>query len=415
MTKKILRILLSALVILSFAYLIYTEFVDNCTESTEAIVETPSDIELQPNRVEVVYLIFGKRCATCHTIEVYTEEAVNTLYKDEISKGLVVWRLIDCDKPENKHYLKDFDLVAKAVMVLRYENNEVIDWENLKDIWTKYTNKKEYFTYISEGVNMFLDLILDDGTGGEATAGTQEGEKPEKELKYWEKGIMLGLLFAFWLGILTSIAPCPLATNIAAISFIGKSVTEPKKVFISGIFYTLGRVVAYVVLALLLVYALLSASGVSQFFQNYMNKILGPTLVIAGMFFVGLLSFSFSTSFGADKMKKLAEKGGMLTSFIIGIVFALSFCPVSAAFFFLSLIPIALKYESGILLPSIYGIGTGLPVLIFAILVAFGAKKIAAAFNKITKFEKWSRLITGAIFILVGIYMSMEFIFGVFK
>jgi len=406
MVKKILRISLLSAVILSFAYFIYTEITVVDPVLNEAHIEEVQDVDLLPNRVEVAYLIFGKRCVTCKTIERYTREAVTTTYGKDILAGLVQWRLIDCDEPKNKHYLSDFELVSKAVYVFRYENNELIDHENLKEIWTKCSDKKAYFAYISEWVDIFLDCVEGNPERTEPTVATE---------KFWEKGIMLGLIFSLWLGILTSIAPCPLATNIAAVSFIGKNVVNPRKVFASGAFYTLGRVIAYVVLALLLVSALLSASNVSLFFQNYMNKILGPTLVIAGMFFVGLLSFGFSTSFGAEKMRKLAEKGGLLTSLIIGIVFALSFCPVSAAFFFLTLIPVALKYESGILLPSIYGIGTGLPVLIFAILVALGSKKIAAAFDKISVFEKWSRWITGVVFILVGLYMSLEFIFGCFK
>ena len=228
-------------------------------------------------------------------------------------------------------------------------------------------------------------------------------------------GLLLGAASAFWLGILTSISPCPLATNIAAISFVGRRVGSPAKVLLAGLLYTAGRTLTYVVLGALLVSSLLSAPYLSHALQKYMNKALGPILILVGMVLLELIQINLPGSGAGEKMQKRVEALGMWGALLLGVVFALSFCPVSAALFFGSLLPIALRYESGVLLPSAYGVATGLPVLAFAILISLGAGRVAGAFGRVTAFEKWARLTTGAIFILVGVYYCLAHIFGVFS
>jgi len=227
--------------------------------------------------------------------------------------------------------------------------------------------------------------------------------------------LLFGIASAFWLGILTSISPCPLATNIAAISFVGRRVGSPSKVFLSGILYTAGRTLTYAMLGMLLVSSLLSAPYISHVLQKYMNKALGPILILVGMVLVELIQINFSGSGVSKKMQKRVEAMGMWGTLLLGVLFALSFCPVSAALFFGSLLPLALRCESGVILPSAYGIATGLPVLVFAILIALGAKRVGEAYNKIIPFEKWARRITGGVFIHVGIYYCLAHIFVVFS
>ncbi|MFH0939041.1 MAG: aromatic aminobenezylarsenical efflux permease ArsG family transporter [Planctomycetota bacterium] len=226
---------------------------------------------------------------------------------------------------------------------------------------------------------------------------------------------LLGIVSAFWLGILTSISPCPLATNIAAISFVGQRVGSPTKVFLSGLLYTAGRTLVYLVLGVLLVTSMLSAPHLSHVLQKYMNKALGPILILVGMILVELIRINIFGSGVSEKMQKRVEALGLWSAFFFGVIFALSFCPISAALFFGSLLPVALRCESGVILPSIYGIATGLPVLVFAILIALGAKRVGEAYNKLISFEKWARRITGGIFILVGIYYCLAYIFIIFS
>jgi cytochrome c biogenesis protein CcdA len=222
---------------------------------------------------------------------------------------------------------------------------------------------------------------------------------------------LAGAATALWLGILTSISPCPLATNIAAVSFIGRRVENPRHVLLSGILYAVGRSLTYLALGTLLVTALLSAPYLSHWLQKYMNKILGPILILVGMFLLDLLRFSLSGAGISDTMRGRFEKMGLAGAGLLGILFALSFCPVSAALFFGSLIPIAVKSSSGVLLPSLYGIGTALPVVLFAVLIALGISSVERIFNRIIGVERIARQITGLVFVGVGIYFSLVYIF----
>jgi cytochrome c biogenesis protein CcdA len=226
---------------------------------------------------------------------------------------------------------------------------------------------------------------------------------------------VLGVFSALWLGILTSIGPCSMATNIAAISFIDRHIGRTRMVFWTGLLYTIGRMLTYIVLGILFVTTALSIPQVSYLLQKYMNKLLGPVLIIVGMILLELISFNFSGSGVSEKMQKRIESLGIYGAGLLGIIFAMSFCPVSAALFFGSLIPLSLKYDSGFILPALYGLGTGLPVFVFAVLLAFGAQSIGRAFNKLTRLEWWIRRATGIVFILIGFYYCLTYIFGVFR
>ena len=218
---------------------------------------------------------------------------------------------------------------------------------------------------------------------------------------------------ALWLGVLTSISPCPLATNIAAVSYIGKQIADIKKLLISGLMYSFGRMLTYVLVGSIVVAGVLSIPAVSNFLQQYMIMIIGPVLILAGMFLLELIGSGLTGPNVGVSAEKIAGKGGILGAGLLGMIFALSFCPVSAAIFFGSLIPLAISHGSIILLPSLYGIGTGLPVLVFAMLLALSAKSVGALFNKVTVFERWARRATGVIFIIVGIYITLKHIFNI--
>ncbi len=224
---------------------------------------------------------------------------------------------------------------------------------------------------------------------------------------------LIPLSSAFWLGILTSISPCPLATNIAAISYVSRRVDRPSSVFIAGLLYTGGRMLAYLILGVALVSSMLSAPMLSHVLQKHMNMLLGPILILVGMLLLELFSFSIKGSGISSSLQKKVDSFGIWGAGLLGLIFALSFCPTSAALFFGSLLPLAIKQHSGIILPGAYGIATGLPVFMFAVLLAVGVNKVAQIYNKIVTFEIWARKITGVLFILVGIYYCLVHIFGV--
>ena len=220
----------------------------------------------------------------------------------------------------------------------------------------------------------------------------------------------LPVVSAFLLGLLTAISPCPLATNITAIGFISKDIESRKKVFYNGLIYTLGRAVTYTSIGLAFFFGA-DEFHVSGFLQQWGEKLLGPLLIIIGLFMIGALDFIRipGLDFITRKMENHASKGfqGVL---LLGIVFALAFCPYSGVLYFGMLIPMTISSATGLYLPIIFAIGTGIPVIIFAWLIAFSIGSIGRVYNKIKIFELWSRRIIAIIFIAVGLY----YVFTVF-
>lgn len=226
------------------------------------------------------------------------------------------------------------------------------------------------------------------------------------------QGFYLDVFSALWLGILTSISPCPLATNVAAISFVARDLGSSRRMLWSGFLYSAGRMFAYIAIAVLAVASLLSLPEVSFYLETYMHKIIGPLLIAVGIILLNVLPISFSTSFFSNSVQEKAGKWGMWGSGLLGIVFALTFCPLSAALFFGSLIPLAIDSKSSVLMPSVYGLGTALPVVAFAIVIALGIKSIGKIFDKLTQMEKWARKLTAVVFIGAGLYLLSKNLIG---
>ncbi len=218
--------------------------------------------------------------------------------------------------------------------------------------------------------------------------------------------LLWALSGAVWLGLLTAISPCPLATNIAAISYIGKRVDRPALVLSGGLIYTLGRTVSYVLVALLVVQGLLSLSAVSMFLQRNLNLLLGPVLVLVGLLLLDVIPWPWAARGSSifERLQKRADSLGLWGAGLLGLAFALAFCPVSAALFFGSLVPLAVKHHSPLLLPSVYGLGTAVPVVACSFILAFSANRISRAFDALTIIERWMRRVTAVVFILVGGY-----------
>lgn len=241
------------------------------------------------------------------------------------------------------------------------------------------------------------------------------------------------LVAALYLGLLTSISPCPLATNIAAISYIGGKVGSSRLIINAGVLYTLGRCLLYLGLAALLTTTALSIPAVSLFLQKYMNLVLGPIFLLLGMFLVGLITV---TSGGgmmmSENMRKRVDGMGIWGALLLGLLFAVSFCPTSAAWFF-GLLALIMGSEAGaitgvlanvglslpqasvpggtLILPLVYGIGTALPVLVVAFLLAYSAQAVGKTYNVLSKVEWWARMSTGWVFVLVGSYFSLKHVF----
>jgi sulfite exporter TauE/SafE len=213
---------------------------------------------------------------------------------------------------------------------------------------------------------------------------------------------------ALWLGILTSISPCPLATNIAAVSYVGRQVGSPRAILLAGGLYTAGRTLAYAVLGAAAVWSLMSMVSVSSFLQSSFSRLLGPLLIAVGLLLLGILKLNISGGGVSEKLQQRVDRWGLWGAGLLGIVFALSFCPVSAGLFFGSLVPLAANHGSPLLVPILFGIGTALPVAIFSILLAAGIGRLGKALDRVQSFEIWARRVTAMIFICVGIYETLR-------
>ena len=213
------------------------------------------------------------------------------------------------------------------------------------------------------------------------------------------------LIAAFFIGLMTALSPCPLATNITAIAYISKKISNGKKTILTGFVYTLGRMFTYVLLASLIVYIGVNVQSISLSLQKYGEKLIGILLVFIGLVMLNIIRLSFIKNSGRlDKIKERLSEKGYLGSFLLGVIFALAFCPFSAVLFFGMLIPLALKFSDGILIPSVFAFATGLPVILLSIVLVFSVSKLSNIMKKVELVEKYTRLIVGWIFIIVGAY-----------
>lgn len=214
-------------------------------------------------------------------------------------------------------------------------------------------------------------------------------------------------LSALVLGLMTAISPCPLATNITAIGFISKDIENRHRVFINGLLYTLGRAISYSAIALLIYFGA-DQFQFSGFFQRYGEKFLGPLLIVIGLFMLDFIKMNFP---GLGKLSSSMEnktKWNYLDAILLGIVFALAFCPYSGVLYFGMMVPLTITSKSGLYLPLVFAIATGVPVIIFAWVLAYTISGIGLVYKKVKSVEIWFRRIVAILFIIVGIYYVLR-------
>ena len=213
----------------------------------------------------------------------------------------------------------------------------------------------------------------------------------------------LHLLSAFILGLMTAISPCPLATNITAIGFISKDIKSRKRVLFNGITYTAGRAVSYTAIGLLFFFGA-SQFKLSGFLQQWGEKLLSPLLIIIGLFMLGVFSIAIpGVSKLTERVESQAQKG-YWGALLLGLVFALAFCPYSGVLYFGMLIPMTISSPQGLLLPIVFALATGIPVIIFSWIIAFSINSIGGIYDRIKLAEQWFRKTVALLFIAVGIY-----------
>ena len=232
-------------------------------------------------------------------------------------------------------------------------------------------------------------------------------------LQTWLDGSEAPVLTSFLLGLLTAVSPCPLATNITAIAFISKDIESRNRTFLYGLLYTLGRVGAYSLLGAVLIWML--RRGVDTFhLQTEVSRwgelLLSPVLMIVGllMLFGDRLPWS---RFGFTATQQGERMRGVWGSVLLGILFAMAFCPTSGLFYFGMLIPVSASATGGYALPIVYALATGMPVVVVAWIIAYSMANIADFYQKMQTFQKWFNRLVTVLFIMVGIYYAYTLYF----
>ena len=216
------------------------------------------------------------------------------------------------------------------------------------------------------------------------------------------------ILSAFLIGLMTAISPCPLATNISAIGFLSRNLSNKKMILWQSVIYTLGRAISYVGLAAIFMIGI-NERAIQGFFSTYGERILGPLLIVIGIFMLDIIKVKFPGFSGlSEKAEEKSKSGSIWSVLFLGIVFALAFCPYSGALYFLMLIPLMLSSPEGLLVPFTFSIATALPVIFFAFLIAFTVSAAGRFYNRIKVFEFWFRRVVSVIFILAGLYLIYQ-------
>ncbi len=347
----------------------------NSTASASAENETGGDVEL-------VYFYPRFRCVSCEQVDAFAAEAAAT-YTGHDREGIPYSRLA-IDGPANHEIVERYGVVGSSLYLVINDGED--NFQELKQVWFLWEDKEGCISYIQ----VEIDTAISEG----ATSG--------------ETGIPLAgipFLAAFLLGLLTAISPCPLATNIAAVAYIAKDIESRKRTILSGALYTAGRAATYVILGLALVYLGASVVNISGFLRNSSVYYLGPFLILVSLVMLDVINLSFLKGGYISRLGERIAGKGALGAFLLGVIFALSFCPYSAILFFGMLIPLALGTPAGgLYMPALYAVGTGLPVFIVALAIAFGAGAWAGHVNKIQKWEKYLRWGAGLVFLGIGIY-----------
>jgi len=346
------------------------------TASASAENETSGEVEL-------VYFYPRFRCVSCEQVDSYAAEAAST-YSGHGREGVPYTRLA-IDDPANRELVERYGVVGSSLYLV-VGSLEEGEFQELKQVWFLWEDKEGCISYIQSEIDTAISEGAASGDSGIPLAG-------------------IPFLAAFLLGLITAISPCPLATNIAAVAYIARDIEDRRKAALSGVLYTAGRAATYGILGLALVYLGASVVNISGFLRNSSVYYLGPLLILVSLVMLDVINLSFLKGGYISRLGERVAGKGPLGAFLLGALFALSFCPYSAILFFGMLIPLAIETAAGgLYMPALYAVGTGLPVLIVALAIAFGAGAWAGHVNKIQKWEKYIRKGAGLVFLGIGIY-----------
>lgn len=334
-------------------------------------------------QVELLYFYPRFRCVSCEQVEAYAEEAAAG-YRGHGKEG-IPFRRLAIDDPANRDLVERYGVVGSSLFLV-LKRGEEENFRELKEVWFKWEDREGCISYIRSE----LDRALEEGLASVDSGIPLEG---------------IPLLAALVLGVLTAVSPCPLATNISAVAYIARDLDKRGRAVLAGTLYTLGRALSYVTLGVLLVYFGANVVNVSGFLRNSAVYYMGPLLIFVSLVMLDVVNLPFYEGGHISRLGERLSGRRIFGALPLGALFALSFCPYSAVLFFGMLIPLSLGTPGGgVFLPAVYALGTAIPVLAFALAIAFGAGAWARHAEKVQKWEKYFRKGAGLVFLGVGIY-----------
>lgn len=340
----------------------------------------PEDVE----KVQLLYFHPRFRCVSCNNIEKFAGQVAETDFEREMKDGTLEFESLQIDDPRNRAVVEELGVTGSSLYVVVTGGGER-EHREIKSVWLSWDNPGKCREIISS----------------EVAAALEGGDRTHASLPLSGLPVVLA---AFILGLLTAMSPCPLATNIAALSYVSRRLESRKYTVLASVFYTAGRMAAYSLVGALLILAGLSAQKVSLFFQDYADMVLGPLNILFGLVMLDVLKLSIFKGRVTSAVQARIGDWGLPSSFLLGALFALAFCPYSAILFFGMLMPIALESAGGVTFPAMYGFGTGVPVMLLAFALSLGVSELGKHISRVQRFEKYFRRLAGLVFLGVGVY-----------
>ena len=363
----------------------------------------------------VVYYFNGNfHCPTCDNFEAYTCKTLESDFAEPMKQGRLQWRVVNVDLPANRHFIREYRVISRTIVLATFRDGKQVRSRTLDRIWDLVANEGDFTRYIHDEVATELRGVKPD----RIAPVTQPSSAVSQPSGYWNVAMLLAAATTLWMGICASIAPCPLTTNILAISFLARQGGGRGRILMRSLAYAMGGMVACAALGALAVWGMLNVPVASQFLQKYVTQVLGIVLILVGMVLTGLLKPRFRLAVVKaalpDASGTAAAKAGagLIGAAVLGMLLAISFCPTTAWLFFGGLLPIAIEEHSPLLLPSLYGLGAAMPVVLLGSLLAGGtqlAGKVSGSFQAV---EKYTRLATGTLFVAIGIWFCLRNVFG---
>lgn len=358
---------------------------------------------IQPDRVTLYYLSGNHPCAHCGTMSRTAEQVVATRFASERKSGLLDFRIDNFELESNAFFREECGVASATVLLVAYRQGQPARWKNLEGVWEHALSRESSGKYLEDETRAFLASSPLAAVGAANTPAP-----PGSRMSLW-----LASASAFGMGLLAAISPCALATNAVALAFLSQSGAGARRVLCRGAGYAAGRMLAYAGLGVALVSGLLATSVQGVLPIGYVNGLMGPGLILVSLFLFRLVRFNWSVPLPAEGLQSRAERGGLGWALFLGVVLALAFCPMAAALFFGGLLPLAVQTGSGVVLPAAFGLGTGLPVVTCAVLLALASRAVGPWFRGLRCLESGLRPGMATIFLGGGLYYSLVYVYRV--